>query len=66
MAGARTVFAQLLYCAMAAESATMVVMAIMAMNTEIMRRDVVDPPGSVLGMSANLLLFAVSSLGTLG
>jgi hypothetical protein len=51
---------------MAAESATMVVMAIMAMNTEIMRRGVVDPPGSVLGMSANLLLSAVSSSGTLG
>jgi hypothetical protein len=51
---------------MAAESATMVVMAIMAMKTEIMRRAVADPPGSVLGMNANLLLSFVSSWGTLG
>jgi hypothetical protein len=32
------------YCAMAAASATMVVMGIRPMNTNIMRRRVVDPP----------------------
>jgi hypothetical protein len=53
------------YCAMAAASATMVVMGTRPMNTNIMRRRVVDRRSSILRVTANLLLFAASSLAAL-
>jgi hypothetical protein len=42
---------------MAAASATMVVMGTRPMNTNIMRRRVVDRRGSILRVTANQLLF---------
>ena len=43
----------------------MVVMGTRPMNTNIMRRRVVDRRGSILRVTANLLLFAASSLAAL-
>jgi hypothetical protein len=53
------------YCAMAAGGATTVAMDTGPMNTNIMRRRVVDSRCSILRMTANLLLFAASSLAAL-
>jgi len=51
-----------LYCAMAAVSATVIVMVRRPMNTKVMRRRLADRGGSILRMSANLLSFVVNSV----